>query len=47
MVDGRAGTEKGWCRRVVYSSSLMSEVRMRDSRPDVNASGGNVGSANV
>jgi len=33
MVEGRSGMEKGCVRRLVYSSSFMSEVRIRDSRP--------------
>jgi hypothetical protein len=33
MEDGRSGMEKGCVRRVVYSESFMSEVRIRDSRP--------------
>jgi tRNA(Ile2) C34 agmatinyltransferase TiaS len=43
MDGGREGTEKGRVRRSVYSSSLMSEVRMREVRPAVKASGGKVG----
>lgn len=43
MEDGSSGIEKGCVRRVVYSLSLMSEVRIRDARPAVNASGGKVG----
>jgi hypothetical protein len=35
MEEGRSGMEKGCVRRVVYSSSFMSEVRIRDSRPVV------------
>lgn len=44
MIEGgSAGTEKGEERMVVYSSGLMSEVRIRDVRPAVKASGGKVG----
>jgi hypothetical protein len=35
MEEGRSGMEKGCVRRVAYSSSFMSEVRIRDSRPVV------------
>ena len=47
IVCGRSGTEKGCSRRGWYSSSLMSEVRIREVRPAVNASGGKVGRVNV
>jgi hypothetical protein len=33
MEEGRSGIEKGCVRRALYSSSFMSEVRIRDSRP--------------
>lgn len=37
--------EKGLVRRSVYSSSLMSEVRISAPKPAVNASGGKAGSS--
>jgi hypothetical protein len=33
MEGGRSGMEKGCVRRAVYSSSFISEVRIRDVRP--------------
>lgn len=47
IVGGRSGTEKGCSRRGWYSSSFMSEVRIRDVRPELKASGGKVGRLKV
>ena len=47
MEGGSPGTEKGLVRLVVYSSSLMSEVRTRAPRSAVNASGGKTGRLKV
>lgn len=45
MVVGRGGMFQGWERMVWYSSTLMSEVRVRALRP--RASGGKVGMVKV